>query len=339
MTGLLATLRVEVYADKMLLINCFSGWLAPRIAAALALALLLSALWAMPAFAESEESSDPGVEESEPAPEPAPETSYTPPAEAREGVGGWAVVDPETGNVHGVTVCTIDVCGPNGSWGGKMPVEYMGCEVGCVLRFQTNAQESGNVAGIHSQAGTSVIWDGDEKKTFSVDKESHSNGGVPSSSSYTLIPEKTMADGRGLESGIVDIEAKATMKSGEQGASVRIFRDHFADEDADVFLEFPGWSPEGKKFRYLFAVLGTASPAGADREGAENPADQIALDVDSVLMDEGYNTTDVAVDEETGAEVETVLVDSGDSFVTSIREVTANVVDFVRSFFGFRNHS
>ena len=34
--------------------------------------------------------------------------SYTPPPEASQGVGGWAIVHPGTGVVHGVIVATIE---------------------------------------------------------------------------------------------------------------------------------------------------------------------------------------------------------------------------------------
>ena len=74
------------------------------------------------------------------------EEVYVPPAEASEGVGGWAVVDPVTNVVHGVIVCDIQNCGPGGTFDGVLPGEYMGC-TNCNLRFQTRATADGNVAG------------------------------------------------------------------------------------------------------------------------------------------------------------------------------------------------
>ena len=86
------------------------------------------------------------------------------------GVGGWAVIDA-SGKVYGVVVCDNSVCGVNGSWGGVMPVEYMGCPVGCRLVLQTSADpQTGNVAGWRSQEGTDVIYNS-QTNTFAVQQE------------------------------------------------------------------------------------------------------------------------------------------------------------------------
>jgi hypothetical protein len=134
-------------------------------------------------------------------------SEYVPPAEASEGAGGWAVVDPNTGVVHGVTVCTIDVCGPNGSWGGKMPVEYQGCGNNCVLRFQSRSDGAGGVAGI----STGTTWDGDTKKTFTTRSESHQEVTI----TKTLVPEKTYSRGNGFSDGYVNINTRAVV--GDKG--------------------------------------------------------------------------------------------------------------------------
>lgn len=125
-----------------------------------------------------------------------PEPAYTPPPEAYEGTGGWAVVDPNTGTVHGVIVCTADVCGPQGSWGGKMPVDYMGCSSGCDLRFQTQPSEDGNVAGYH---GDNVQYN-QESQDFSMTNTYETEEGTverkdtisPSSSSPITKTETTL---------------------------------------------------------------------------------------------------------------------------------------------------
>jgi RimJ/RimL family protein N-acetyltransferase len=96
-----------------------------------------ASIGATPAWAEDAPSETPPSE-------PAAEAEYVPPPEAHEGVGGWAVVDPETGNVHGVIVGTIETFN---SRGGAIGHEYMGCHSNCVLRFQTRATADGNVAG------------------------------------------------------------------------------------------------------------------------------------------------------------------------------------------------
>lgn len=88
--------------------------------------------------------------------------NFVSPASAEE-VGGWAVVNPETNQVHGVIVCTESVCGSEGSWGGVLPGEYMGC-TDCNLVLQTDASEDGNVAGY---SGENVTYN-PETEDFSV---------------------------------------------------------------------------------------------------------------------------------------------------------------------------
>ena len=76
---------------------------------------------------------------------------------------GWAVVD-SSGVVRGVIVCQVSVCGPNGDWRGRLPVEYMGCPVGCRLVLQAQQTRDGNVAGWH---GSDVVYN-DSSNTFSL---------------------------------------------------------------------------------------------------------------------------------------------------------------------------
>jgi len=66
--------------------------------------------------------------------------------------GGYAVVDPDTGQVHGVIVASSADPFENG---GTMPIEYMGCRVGCLIVPQSTASSTGNVAGVH---GPNVIY-------------------------------------------------------------------------------------------------------------------------------------------------------------------------------------
>jgi hypothetical protein len=70
-----------------------------------------------------------------------------------DGLGGYAVVDPSTGIVHGVVVANSS--DPFGN-GGFMPHEYMGCPAGCILVQQSTADKNGNVAGMH---GPNVTYD------------------------------------------------------------------------------------------------------------------------------------------------------------------------------------
>lgn len=76
---------------------------------------------------------------------------------------GWAVVD-SSGVVRGVIVCQVSVCGPDGDWRGRLPVEYMGCPAGCRLVLQAQQTRDGNVAGWH---GSDVVYN-DSSNTFSL---------------------------------------------------------------------------------------------------------------------------------------------------------------------------
>jgi len=60
-------------------------------------------------------------------------------------VGGFAVVNPETGVVHGVIVGSIEYFGGNDRTMGH---EYMGCPAGCLIVQQSTADQNGNVSGI-----------------------------------------------------------------------------------------------------------------------------------------------------------------------------------------------
>ena len=179
--------------------------------------LILTFFVSSPSFAEEVAPETPAETS---APAPADTTpAYEPPPEALTGVGGWAVVDPVTGNVHGVIVCTNDVCGPSGSWAGKLPGEYMGC-TNCNLRFQTRATADGNVAGWHGtqtnvdQNGNatqtndgSVKWN-EPTKNFTIKNSSTDSSNTKVTRTQTLIPEKTASDGKNLYTGIVDINTE-----------------------------------------------------------------------------------------------------------------------------------
>ncbi|MEY2900760.1 MAG: hypothetical protein RL247_926 [Actinomycetota bacterium] len=311
-----------------------SFWL-PRVLSVgfLVVALLMGS--GLPAFAE--EDAEPVAEEPAPSPEPElepepeptpePEPDYVPPPEASEGVGGWAVVDPETGNVHGVIVGTIDTFRSVEARGG-MGHSYMGCHANCVLRFQTRATPDGNVAGYHGADG-SVRWDA-STGNFSIGSSSGDT-----STRQTLVPSKTSRDANGegrtynIGSGLIDIETSTTTRSGNQSATVRTYRSDYADPTLDATIELPGLGESGTRLSY---ELGARTS-----ENSERPRllDQISLDVESVLMDEGYVTTETTVDEDTGEETTIQVVDGSNGFVAAIREVTSAVVEFLGNLLGF----
>jgi hypothetical protein len=297
-----------------------------RVIAVSGLAFLLAFGSLTPVFAEEaggeppteEAGGEPPTEEAggEPPTEEAggePPTEYVPPP-GSEGVGGWALVDPSTGQVLGVHVCDISVCGPNGSWGGRLPgTDY-------VYRFQTRATPDGNVAGwgnstFDERSGTFRVGDGEN--------------------SFRIVPEKTSrnADGAGrsydIGSGIVDIRTDRTFRSGDTSANLRTYQSDPQSPWLDVTLNFPSLGGAGSLLSYgLWAQTNQAS---------ERPTilDQISRDVDSALVAEGYVTTETTLDEETGEETATEVLDSSNGFVVAIREVTSAVVDWLSSRLGF----
>jgi hypothetical protein len=161
------------------------------------------------------------------APEPiaeAPAPAIETPAPAIETpapvIGGWAVIDPDTGNVHGVIVCDNAFCGEGGTLNGVMPYEFMGCKAGCILRHQTNATSDGNVAGWHGTTfhsddsgnttysnNGSVKWD-ESDKTYSITSETNNLDGSKIKQKSKLKAEKTASDGNDLNTGFVKVETE-----------------------------------------------------------------------------------------------------------------------------------
>ena len=268
---------------------------------------------------------EPAAQESTPTPEPA----YTPPPEALEGVGGWAVVDPVTGNVHGVVVCTNDVCGPSGSWGGKMPVDYMGCS-GCDLRFQTRATADGNVAGWHgtqthidedgnaSQSNDgSVRWNASDN-TFTLENQSVTQNGDTVKRKQKLVPEKTATDGVNLHTGIKDVETSFESSSEGESVEVNVKQDNLFTDEARVSVEVESW----RLFNY---------------GNIQDARDQVEADIENVLAEDGF--VSVVEEEITDEDGVTSLQEreeiSEPVFVKAVRDLSKKVVEFFNGWFSF----
>jgi hypothetical protein len=297
--------------------NKLSG--SQRIAAATALSLLFAFGASHPAFAEE----------------------YVPPPEAFEGLGGWAVIDPATGIVYGVIV---------GDWNAETwevvkntrTVDgYMGCPAPCELRFQTRATADGNVAGWH---GTQTNVDADGNATQSNDgsvRFDQSTGNFQinnqtgdSSSSQTLVPEKTSRDANGegrsmdLGTGIVDIRTTKKIVSGSESATVDTYRSDLSDTTVDAVIALPGIGSEGT-LEYVFGSRENTSLEPVSELG------QIRTDLISILMGLGFTTTVKSVDEETGEESSTEVLDESNAFVGAIMSVTEGITNFLSSLLGF----
>ncbi len=290
-----------------------------RIATATSLALLFSLGIAQPSFAEE----------------------YVPPPEAFEGLGGWAVIDPTTGIVYGVIV---------GDWNAETWEEvkntrtvdgFMGCPAPCALRFQTRATADGNVAGWHGTQ-TNVDADGNATQTNngsvrfdqSTGNFQINNQTGDSSSSQTLVPEKTSRDANGegrsmdLGTGIVDIRTTKRIVAGSESATVDTYRSDLSDTTVDAVIALPGIGSEGT-LEYVFGSRESTSLEPVSELG------QIRTDLISILMGLGFTTTVESVDEETGEESSPEVLDESNAFVGAIMSVTEGIVDFLSSLLGF----
>ena len=244
-----------------------------------------------------------------PTENPTPE--YTPPAEASEGVGGWAVVNPDTGKVHGVIVGTIDTYNANN---GVIGSNYMGCHSQCLLRFQTRATSDGNVAGWH---GDNVTYDGDSNKTFSIKSNPDSN----TTRVETLVPEQTARDeaGMNLGTGITNIKTNSRIESGQKSVEIESNRDGTEDSEGDVSILFPEWNQERKLFNYL---------------SEQSAVDEIRSDVETELFNDGFVVETETTDPETLEVITESSIDEENDFVKTIRTLAESVVSFFGRIFG-----
>jgi hypothetical protein len=246
-----------------------------------------------------------------------------PPPEAFEGLGGWAEVDPVTGEIFTVVVGNVTSMK---DWEHQKSAMARSSN-GRVMRFQTRATPDGNVAGYG--AGSGARFDA-SSGNFNI-----SGGSGDTTTSQTLVPSRTSRDANGegrtynIGSGLIDIETSTTKRSGDTSATLRTYRSDYQDPTLDATVDLPDVGERGSRLFYELEVRTS--------ESSERPSalDQISLDVDSIMMEEGYVTTEITVDEETGEESSTEVVDSSNVFVSAVREATRAVVDFLSSLLGF----
>ena len=99
---------------------------------------------------------------------------------------GYAVVNPETGVVHGVISADSDDPFNNG---GVMPVSYMGCPEGCLIIKQSTSDNSGNVSGIH---GENVTYSPNTERFTVLEQDTKSLEVVSSTQSNTELVETSI---------------------------------------------------------------------------------------------------------------------------------------------------
>ena len=254
---------------------------------------------------------------------------YVPPPEAFEGLGGWAVIDPRTGFVYGVIV---------GNWNEEVWQEvkntrtidgYMGCPGPCALRFQTRATADGNVAGWH---GTQFHADGSYSNDGSVrfneqtgTFEINSQSGSGATTQQTLVPSKTSRDVNGegtsmdLNTGIVETTTSATIEASGESATVRAIKRKSADSTLEGTVSFNGLGPIGTVTINDFGSL---------------EAKSLESSVISILMYQGFTRTETLVNEESGEETSTQVLDDSNSFVNAILQLSQEVGIFLDSLLG-----
>lgn len=204
-----------------------------------------------------------------------PGGSYTPPPEASQGAGGWAIVHPVTGVVLGVITGTIDTYYGNN---GRMQTEYMGCPAGCLLRFQTRATSDGNIAGWH---GPEVTFDKNDD-TFALGYSNTDSNGT-TTVKQKLIPARTATDGANLSTGLVNIRTEFISSRLNDLAIKLVKLQEYQDSDSFSEIEISGY----KTFTY---------------ESDEQVVQNLDSDITDALTSDGY---DVEVPE-SGGFVETV---------------------------------
>ncbi len=174
-------------------------------------------------------------------------------------VGGWALVDPSTGEVMSVHVCDPSVCGPNGSFTTSQSTmnelsKNAGCSVTCVYVPQSTADQNGNVAG-YSTSGkdqnpnTPIVTYDFAREIFKIE----SNNPQASANSQTQefgFQDLTNTDGRfilspgstpSISSGSTSISSGSTSTSIEAVAlkksdNFSIIQERISDIDSSYLL-------------------------------------------------------------------------------------------------------
>jgi len=257
---------------------------------------LLMLLVATPNFSAAAEAEGSDSASEEPTPEPE---------------DTWAVVDPATGNVLNVIVCTESMCGRDGVTGGTLEDGVTGI-VGNLVRQGSQSQ-----GGWRSGGGHQVTWQ-EEQGSFLVE----SSNGNDSSSSMRVVPRE------GKDFVYRDIGTTNRFSSGDESATVSTNRSDFENPTLRVDIDFPGLGQTGSLLTYW---MENRNPDG---DAGRRALDQIGLDVDSILIEEGFAVEEIYVNEDTGERSTTRTLDSSNSFVVSIREITAAVVGFLGSLLG-----
>ena len=229
----------------------------------------------------------------------------------------WAVVDPDTGNVLNIIVCTESMCGQNGQTGGKLQDGETGI-VGNLVR-QGTLEGGGWRTDTQYGGGTSVKWQ-EDKQSFLVEQKN----GPDDASSFRVTPQS----GTGFKTS--DFETKSTLRKDDQSVDVRVFRSEIDSARAEIDLGFSLWTPSQRVFSYVFE-----SGSGAGSSGLQSLLEQISSDVDSALIEDGH-LENHPLEADGSADAQDLGIDGeGNVFVDAIRALTKSATEFLAGFFGF----
>jgi hypothetical protein len=128
--------------------------------------------------------------------------------ETGEPIGGFAVVNPETGIVHGVITGSIEYFGSNNRTMGH---EYMGCPAGCLIVQQSTADQNGNVVGVNTNENIEVKYVQDRNIFQVFESNVIQNQNITESVSNTILVETEIVvsrSQRAYEFGVQDFVNK-----------------------------------------------------------------------------------------------------------------------------------
>lgn len=180
---------------------------------------------------------------------PAPEPAYEPepaPSVAPDEPAGYAVVDPDTGNVLNIIVCTKSVCGAGGSFGGKLYDPASGITGDLVYQTPPGS------GGYRSAGNDYKVTYKKDTEVFQIESKSIV-GGRQQTNTSTLDPKN------GGRSTLTEIKSKITYdeagtNTGYQSIEVETEADDLSDTTSKVTVLLPQLN-EGSIFDYADELM------------------------------------------------------------------------------------
>jgi hypothetical protein len=122
-----------------------------------------------------------------------------------------------------------------------------------------------------------------------------------------------------IHTGIVDITTTNTIVSESESATVEATRETLVDPTLKTTVTINGLTSEPTVLNYELDSSG---------------ADLVKTDVISILISKGLTRTETSLNEETGEETSSEVLDTSSSFVNAILQLTQEIVSFIDSLLG-----